>query len=126
MAIRSDIQDPACAAALEEIEAVLKKHQVGGTIILVSRESAAFRVRYPEWCGIQPQDPDENGGMPVRIKLSSDDKETSDSSLHCVLSMRDLLVAIANNQFAFAEFVVETLKKEGVLIDHNPFGGDKK
>lgn len=113
------IADPKIEAALAEIVAVMRKHDMGGNIVLASRTHAGFRTVFPEWCTIKPLE----SGRGVHIKLSSNDREGSDASLHCVLSMTDLTTLVAVQLQRVGGIVLEKLKAVGVVVDHQPFGG---
>ena len=47
------IQDPKLELALDEINAVLKKHAIAGAVCVASSTHAAFRLSFPEWSCIQ-------------------------------------------------------------------------
>jgi len=75
---------------LEEIEAVLHKHEVGGAVFIASRDSSAWRFVIPKWSGITLEGPGY-----VRVRISSRTpalKEIADSTMHYVAMMRDMCI----------------------------------
>jgi hypothetical protein len=118
MPIEPEILDPKLRAALDEIETVLRKHQVAGNVVLASSTHAAFRLIFPEWSGIRLEGVDR-----VRIKLKSADPEHAAASLHLVLSLRDLSLTQALSVDLVAKTVLGELQRRGIEVDHEMFGG---
>jgi hypothetical protein len=107
----------------DEIHAIMDKHGVGGVVMLVSRESASWRMVFPDWSGLQP-DPSQPG-TPLRLRLSSktpEARQAADSTMHLIASIRDMSSDCVNafgRLFRAAEL---ELQKQGSGIDHKPFG----
>lgn len=75
---------------LEEVEAILHKHECGGAIFIGSRNAAAWRFVLPKWSGLTT----EAGGI-VRIRISSRTpalRAIGDSTMHYVARMRDMCI----------------------------------
>lgn len=117
MTIEREILDPKLADALREIDAVLEKYQIAGNIMLASSTHAAFRFSLPKWSGVQIE------GDRLHVKLQSSDPAHAESSLHLVLSLRDLTARSANLLVGVADAVLRELKAGGAVVLHSPFGG---
>lgn len=73
---------------LEELEAVMRKHQCGGVILINSFESAAWRYVLPEWGGLTGDA--ASGGIRLRINSKSPRaREVGDATLGFIKSIRD-------------------------------------
>lgn len=73
---------------LEEVEAVMRKHQCGGVVLINSFESAAWRYVLPEWGGLSNQSTDAGMAMRMRIRAKSDPKQ-ADATMGFIKSIRD-------------------------------------
>lgn len=113
------IQDPMLAEALDEIEEVLRRRHLAGTIVLASSTHAAYRSVLPEWSGVQVND------RGIRIKIRGDDPEHAAATMHLVLSVRDLLLYCTAIAGQLADAVLLKLKENGVEVVHGAFGGDE-
>lgn len=105
--------DPKMAAVLDELGAVLKKHECGGTVVVVSREQAAWRITFPEWSTVYPEADDR-----MRVRLTSKNADLSEASLHALLSMRDIARACASKLTTMSQAVLSALQSNGVEVDH--------
>ena len=119
MTIEREILDPILRQALDEIEAVLKRHAIAGNILVASSTHAAFRLHFPEWSGVRLEGPGR-----IRIKLKSADQEHANASVHLLLSLRDLSLRQALSVDNIADVVMKQLEAEGATFEHKPFGGD--
>lgn len=109
--------DPKLKEAMAEISAVLKKHDIAGTVALVSETHSEYLYHFPTWSAAQLT---EEG---IRFKAKSTDypdKATADQalikSLHVVLQTRDL----SAKNFQIMEHLLKKIG-EHVDIDHTPF-----
>jgi len=118
MTIEREILDPKLRTALDEIDAVLRKHAIGGHIALVSSTHAAFRLTLPSWSGIQLL-PGEEG---VHFKFKGANREHVASSIHAVLSLRDLVTRQSIVLCDLGDFVEKQLRKHGFEFEHGMFG----
>jgi hypothetical protein len=70
-----------------EVEALLKKHDVGGVVLLASAESAAWLHVIPTWAGII----ETAQGMVVHLRTKSDHALTrTEHTLHLIGCLRDM------------------------------------
>jgi hypothetical protein len=118
MTIEREILDPKLAEALDEIEAVLRRRQLAGNVVLASSTHAAFRFVLPEWSGVQFETPER-----LRVRMKAGEREHGSSTMHLVLSLRDLVTHQAAMLIHLAETVLAKLAEHGVEVDHAPFGG---
>lgn len=87
----SDDQKHLRNVVLEEIEAVMRKHQCGGVVLLNSVESAAWRLVLPDWGGLywMPE------GIRMRIRAKTAPAE-ADATMGFIRSMRDFSAQVFN------------------------------
>jgi hypothetical protein len=79
-------------ALTEELTALMRKHEVGGVVILSSRESAAWLFEIPKWAGLT----DEGVGLRVRISSRTPAlRAVADSTMHMVGTIRDMALDVA-------------------------------
>lgn len=73
---------------LQELENVMKRHDVGGVLFVASREAAAWRFVLPRWGGLVAEQP----GM-LRLRISGRTpalRQVADWTMHFTCAMRDL------------------------------------
>jgi hypothetical protein len=79
-------------ALTEELTAIMRKHEVGGVVILSSRESAAWLFEIPNWAGLTQ----EPRGLRVRISSRTPAlRAVADSTMHMVGTVRDMALDVA-------------------------------
>lgn len=105
--------DPKMAAVLDELDAVLRKHECGGVMVIASKERAAWRVSFPEWSSVY-QESDNR----MRVRLRSKDHNTGEQSLHFLLATRDILNMVSRQFRAMSAGVLAALKEKGINVDH--------
>lgn len=115
-----EIQDPKLAVALDEISAVLARHKIAGAICVASSTHAAYRLSFPDWSAVQPTDE----GVHITSSSERDGKEHLASSMHMLLSLRDLLLLHAKNMIDIADVTLVALSEQGVKVTHELFGDD--
>lgn len=109
----------------DEIEAILKKHDVGGVIMLASPESASWRIVLPSWSYLA----DMGKGFALRIKIKKEEPSTTartESTLHMIGSFRDLgqeCVNVFGRMFRVAKMQIAN---HGGELEHTPFGDGKQ
>lgn len=102
----------------DEVEAVLKKYDVGGALMLVSRDSASWRSVFPSWCGLQP-DP----VTVLRLRMSSKTPEAqrdADCTMHFIATLREMCSDYANFYGRLWRQAVDALKVQGGTVEHRP------
>lgn len=102
----------------DELEAVLKKYEVGGVLLLVSRSAAAWRSVFPTWCGLQP-DPE----AVLRLRMSSKTPEAQDDAnctMHLIACVREMCSDYANFYGRLWRQAADALKAQGATIEHTP------
>lgn len=107
----------------DEIEAVCKKYDVGGVLLLVSKTSASWRSVFPSWCGLQP-DPVHV----LRLRMNSrtpEAKENADSTMHFIATVREMCSDYANFYGRLWRQAVDAIKAQGGAVEHAPHGGGK-
>jgi hypothetical protein len=105
----------------DEIEAVLRKHDVGGVVMLASRESASWRFVIPQWAYLLDVD---GKGFVLRINTKTADAAArTESTLHLVGSFRDIArdcVEVFGRMMRVAKMQIANAGGE---LTHDPFGG---
>jgi len=112
--------DPKLKEAMAEIAVILAKYKIAGAVQLASSTHAEFQFHLPAWSAIQIADKPDKSDIEIRIKSSSkrDGPEHLASSLHMLLSIQDMATAHAGYLQHMAEYVLTTLKEQGVEVDH--------
>lgn len=102
-----------------EIEAVMKKHDVGGVVLVVSPESAAWLTVLPNWSGLQP---DAVHGL--RVQLSSRDRNAHDraeATKHLIACIKDMCGDYANFYGRMFRQVKAAIEASGGVVEHVAF-----
>lgn len=94
----------------QEIEDLMVRHDVGGIILLNSKEASAWRFVIPGWAGLYKEDA---GGW--RFKWKKEEREKADLTAHLVLRSRDMAMHVAD----FFQKLSTVLERQ-VAIDHDP------
>lgn len=78
--------DPKLKAAANEIDAVLKRYDIGGAMNLVSQTHGEFLISFPTWSGIT-KELDENGVERVRVRIKGKgEQEKAEGTVHLIVS----------------------------------------
>lgn len=121
----SDAQKHLRNVIAEEIEHLMHKHQVGGIVLLSSRDATAWRIVLPTWIGLKRE-----GAAGWRFKWKKEEQEVATLTAHFVLSLRDAAVVVTK----FLGHLAENLEKHVDItherIEHfdrvkEPESGDK-
>lgn len=115
--------DPKLKEAMAEINAIMKKHDIGGHITLVSPTNSEFRYMIdPSWSCAWFERAD-GGAYAVRFRANKEsipDKQERhkivENTMHLLLQIRDL----AAKTFVETDAVVSQLGNH-VEIEHKPF-----
>lgn len=108
--------------AMAEIFGVLKKHDIAGQIVLVSKTHSEFRVKIdPTWsCATEEH---SSQGLAIRFKVKRADipdkeerRKLAENTLHLLCQIRDLN---AQNFVGF-DGLIDQLKKV-IDFDHTPY-----
>lgn len=112
--------DPKLKEAMAEITSVLDKYKIAGAVQLASSTHAEFQFHLPEWSAIQIVDKPDMSDIEIRIKSSSkrDGPGHLESSIHMLLSIQDMATAHAGYLQHLSEYVIATLKEQGVEVEH--------
>ena len=111
--------DPKLKEAMAEIRAILKKHDIGGAITLVSETHSEYLYELdPTWSLMYFESP---GALRFRsnrkdFKTKKEQHRFTESSVHLLCQIQDLSV----KSFGNMERIL-TLLKEKMDIDHTPF-----
>jgi hypothetical protein len=104
----------------EELATLMDKHDVGGVVMLESRESSAWRFVIPKWAGLQL----ERGGIRVRINSKTPEAQAiGNATVGMLASLRDVSHDIGEVFGNLFKQVKAALEAQGSGVDHNPFGG---
>lgn len=108
--------DPVCKEAMAEIVAILRKHDLGASVHLVSPSHSEFLVEFPTWSAAQLE-----GEQGVRIRTThlpdqEAKKRMAELTAHLVFQLRDL----AAQDLHVFEQLIAVLKKHWE-IEHVPF-----
>jgi hypothetical protein len=101
----------------DEVEAVFRKYDVGGTVLLISKVASAWRTILPPWIGLKP-DPVHV----LRVKTSSKNPGETDLTLHFIACVREMSSDYANFYGRIWRQVVSALEKQGAIVEHMPLG----
>lgn len=101
----------------DEIDQLLRKHDCGGVILLVSKESAAWRFSIPDWVGLTPL---SEGAFRIQVPAKSDN-ERAVNTMHFVGTLRDMGNEVGRLFAQIFSSVVDTLGPDSV--QHRWFGG---
>lgn len=101
----------------DELEAVMRKHDVGGAIFLASRDSASWRFVFPPWSGLQPE-PLPDGGAQLRLRLSSKAPELASATVGMIANIRDMCTDAAEVFGRTFRRARRELEAQGAKVDH--------
>lgn len=101
----------------DEIEAILRKHSLGGVVLLASPEAASWRLVIPEWSFLERG----KAGFTLRIRTTTEDARLrTENTLHMVGSFRDIARDVTE---LFAQLFRAAEQQLGDALEHKPFGG---
>jgi len=101
----------------DEVERILKKYDLGGVVVLVSKESAAWRFVLPKWAMLAPH-PD---GFVLQVRGSTESgRRATESTIHMISSIR----SICGDWSSFFGRLHKQIKEQmGDSLVDPPFGG---
>ena len=105
---------------LAKLQTICEDHGVGGSLLVVSKEAAAFRQIIPDWVGLRS---DADG---LFLKINNDTREglaLARATVHFLGSMRDMSNDGLNLWGRIFRVVHQALDECGFTIDRLPFGG---
>ncbi|MGI9306119.1 MAG: hypothetical protein ACR2P5_02320 [Gammaproteobacteria bacterium] len=115
------VENPKLEAARREIFQIYKKYDFAGAFEVISEDEAAFG--YPiaaSWSAIRP-DPQAPLGIRLKAKSSvSGDHERLEGAAHTMCQLMDF----GAQTYKWMGDLVKILQREGIVIEHTPFGGD--
>lgn len=103
----------------DEVEAVFKKYDVSGAVMLCSRTAAAWRSIFASWSGLQP-DPVHVLRLRMRSK-THEDQENGESTMHMIASLREMCSDYANLYGRLWRQAVDALRAQGATVEHRPW-----
>ena len=112
-------------AVNDAIDQILKQHDLGGVVLLVSRDSAAWKMTIPSWAYFV----DTGEGFALRLRLKKDDPEATQrtvDTMHMIGSLRDMLRDGAELFGRIFRQASGMLEAHGAEVVHEPFGGPGK
>lgn len=115
---QDDEHQRALRAVTEEVRALLDARRVGGVVLLVNEEAAAWLHVIPDWAAI------ERHPLGFRIKLRGSTeagRQRTEATFHLLGSLRDMASDVHNlfgRLFRMAKSQVEV---HGGSVEHKPF-----
>lgn len=104
---------------VEKISAEAKEKQFAYLFIAASSEHAEFKVNpFPAWSCLSVEDSDQGPAIRIRAASSKGDNPRLESSMHALLSMRDLCVHNAAVLMKMSDDISALLRSNGVEIEH--------
>jgi hypothetical protein len=76
--------DPVLREAMLEIQAVMKKHQIGGMVNLISKTHGELGIEFPDWIGVAQED------LGMRIKFKKEETDLANLTGHFIYSIIDV------------------------------------
>lgn len=111
------------AIARDEIEPILRRHNVGAVVLLASPEAASWRIVDPSWSTLEHH---EAGIIGVRVNTKTTDwLARSEATLHMVGSFRDMAHDVAEMFGRIFRAASAGVARLGGAVDHAPFGGGR-
>jgi hypothetical protein len=101
-------------SAMAEIEAIIRKYDIGGFVTLGSKTHGEFEIFYPKW-GLLDCEKMPNGQQMLKVKIRKAQPELTDSTIAFLLNTRDTCLLMAHN----LQQVEDGLRKQ-VEFDHVP------
>ena len=117
----------AALVAFNEIRQILKKHELGGAIHIVSKDRAGWRYFWPPWTAIYER---ADGAVGIRLRSKEfksikgarhpAERHLAEHTAHTVFQLRDL----AAQQFAAMDKLCDEIEKHWE-VEHHP-GRDRQ
>lgn len=104
-----------------ELEQLMHAREVGGVLILASRELASWTLVMPKWGGLQIDA--LTGDMQVRINsMTPEAKALGDATIGFIASMRDIAAEVTSVFGSLFDLVRTSLRAQGADIILPPQG----
>lgn len=114
-------------AFVEKFKAEANEKQYGFLIIAASSQNTEFALNpFPAWSCISHEDSPKGPALRVRAKVSEGDELRLASSMHVLLTLRDIAAEKAVDLMQIAEMINGALKAQGVDTDHTLEGEGTK
>lgn len=114
--------DPVLKTAMLEIQEILDKHDIGGSVILTSQSHSEFLYHLPNWCIVQ-----FDKKKPGHVRIKSKKKDFKDRKQQHLMAEFSTHVIAQNRDLSAQSFdIFDRLFKELEKyfdIDHQPFKG---
>ncbi len=116
--------EPSLHAFVEDLKAQVRKREYGALLIVASSTHTEFVLDlFPPWSCVQYEEqPDGSMGFRVKAKSSEGDSPRFESSLHVLLTIRDLALQKAAELIHISDAILEQIKDAGVEVDHRMGG----
>ena len=102
-----------------EIKAIMDKHEVGGAVLLASRESASWLTVFPVWSGLQL---DPVHGMRLRINSKTPESQAvANATMGLIMNIREMCSDYANLYGRLFRQAKDALAQQGSTIEHTSF-----
>jgi hypothetical protein len=102
----------------EEVRSAMHERGYGGLCIFTSSTHTEFFVDLPKWSCIHKGQMVDGDGW--RIQAKKEDMALLESSLHAVLTMRDIATQQAAGLTIASERLLSALKEHGIEVEHTP------
>ena len=107
-----------------ELRDVMVKHGVGGVVLAISEDSAAWITVFPEWSALQL---DDDHGMIFKVGRGEPGNHRKvQSTLHLIASVKDMCLDYANVFGQFFRQVKQQIEQQGGEVEHTPFAGGRR
>ena len=111
--------DPKLKEAMAEIAAIMRKHDIGGYVQLVSQTHSEFRYELsPSWSAMQKID----GGVRFKVDTKevgqAEGRKLAEETLHLAYQIRDLCARGFMDMSSLVDKAGEQVK-----VEHTPFAG---
>lgn len=110
----------------QALAALMREHDVGGAVFVVSKDAAAWAHALPPWAAIGPHP--KGGGWIVQLRGSTPaGLEKTEATMHFLGVMRDLSNDCLNLFGRLFRLAAEQIKLTGGELVHTPFarGGER-
>lgn len=106
--------DPKLKEAMEEIDAIMKKYDIGGFVHLTSMSHAEYKLYLePTWSMASYEE--ASGQVVLRFKFRKAKHDQCNSTAHMIYSTRDM----CGYTFTFLENIARQLEKQ-IEVEHKP------
>lgn len=106
-------------SAMKEIRDICKKYDIGGVIALADKEHGEFAFQIPTWSLAQWED-ETSGKLRLRAKTGVHPKEQFESTLHFLLSTKDICAGYVQQMSAMEGMV----REHGIGLEHRNQWGE--